>query len=174
MQLTNAYRLQKTCAPVSIAAKAKPRPIETARTLQDKLDAALIDLEAERAKRRAAEAEAIAFRAIVERKPLKMETPASAILSIVAGLAGVTPGNLAGPRRSRCYAVPRQAAMLLLRRHTAAGKASMTEIGRSFSGRDHTTVLHGILKAEWRIKNEPDFAELVAKAEAMILGKSNG
>lgn len=170
MQLTNAYRLQKSCIPVAVSAKAK-RPEESLRV---KLDAALRALDAERAKRRHAEAEAIAYRSIVEQKPLKLETPASAILTIVAGLAGVAVGNLTGSCRARCYVHPRQAAMLLMRRHTAAGRASMTEIGRSFGGRDHTTVLHGIIKAEERIQDDPVFAELVAKAEAMILGKSNG
>jgi len=177
MQLTNAYRLQKSCMPVSVQSKAK-RPDHAAlpekAELREKLSAALIELDAERAKRRHAEAEAIAFRAIVEQKPLRMETPASAILMIVAGLAGVGVGHLTGPSRLRCYVQPRQAAMLLLRRHTEAGKASMAEIGRAFSGRDHTTVLHGITQAEQRIQRDPTFAELVAKAEAVILGAGNG
>lgn len=176
MQLTNAYRLQKSCIPVPAQSKVnRPDPaLPEKAALREKLSAALVELDAERAKRRHAEAEAIAYRSIVEQKPLKLETPASAILSIVAGLAGVGVGHLTGPSRLRCYVQPRQAAMLLLRRHTAAGKASMAEIGRSFSGRDHTTVLHGVTQAEARIQSDPVFAELVARAEAMIEGQANG
>lgn len=169
MQLTNAYRLQRSCDPVS-----RQRLIDATRTLEQKLDDALRALDAERAKRRKAEAEAIAYRSIAEQKPLVDETPASAILTIVAGLAGVPIGHLVGSSRVRCYVHPRQAAMLLMRRHTAVGKASMSEIGRVCGGRDHTTVLHSITQAEERIKNDPAFAELIAKAEAIIAGRANG
>ncbi|HZJ81564.1 MAG TPA: chromosomal replication initiator protein DnaA [Guyparkeria sp.] len=49
--------------------------------------------------------------------------------------------ELIGPRRTRSIARPRQIAMALAKELTSH---SLPEIGESFGGRDHTTVLHGI------------------------------
>lgn len=49
--------------------------------------------------------------------------------------------ELIGPRRHRSVARPRQIAMYLSKELT---NKSYPEIGRSFGGRDHTTVMHGI------------------------------
>jgi len=53
--------------------------------------------------------------------------------------------DLVGPRRTRCYARPRQVAMYLCKQLTSR---SLPEIGRSFGGRDHTTVMHGVKKID--------------------------
>ena len=63
------------------------------------------------------------------------------IQRIVCSLYGVSHGDMLGPDRHRAIARPRQIAMYLSRHHT---RRSMPEIGRSFGGRDHTTVLHAI------------------------------
>jgi chromosomal replication initiator protein len=49
--------------------------------------------------------------------------------------------DMVGPKRTRCYARPRQVAMYLCKQLTSR---SLPEIGRSFGGRDHTTVMHGV------------------------------
>lgn len=49
--------------------------------------------------------------------------------------------EMVGPRRHRSIARPRQIAMYLSKELT---NKSYPEIGRSFGGRDHTTVMHGI------------------------------
>ena len=46
-------------------------------------------------------------------------------------------------RRSRSLARPRQIAMYLAKQHTTN---SLPDIGRKFSNRDHTTVIHAIKK----------------------------
>jgi len=55
--------------------------------------------------------------------------------------------DLKAKSRSKNIALPRHVAIYLCREFTAA---SLPEIGRSFGGRDHTTVLHAVSK----IKNE--------------------
>jgi chromosomal replication initiator protein len=53
--------------------------------------------------------------------------------------------DLVGPKRTRCFARPRQMAMYLCKTLTSR---SLPEIGRSFGGRDHTTVMHGVKKID--------------------------
>jgi len=53
--------------------------------------------------------------------------------------------DLVGPKRTRCFARPRQMAMYLCKQLTSR---SLPEIGRSFGGRDHTTVMHGVKKID--------------------------
>ena len=53
--------------------------------------------------------------------------------------------DMIGPKRVRTYARPRQIAMYLAKQITSR---SLPEIGRRFGGRDHTTVMHGVKRAE--------------------------
>ncbi|MCL7744964.1 chromosomal replication initiator protein DnaA [Guyparkeria hydrothermalis] len=53
--------------------------------------------------------------------------------------------DLTGSRRTRSIARPRQVAMALAKELTSH---SLPEIGESFGGRDHTTVLHAVRKIE--------------------------
>lgn len=53
--------------------------------------------------------------------------------------------DLIGPRRFRTVTRPRQMAMYLAKELTSR---SLTEIGRRFGGRDHTTVLHSVRRME--------------------------
>ena len=53
--------------------------------------------------------------------------------------------DLLGSNRSRDIARPRQVAMWLAKQLTTK---SLPDIGRSFGGRDHTTVIHGIRRID--------------------------
>ncbi len=53
--------------------------------------------------------------------------------------------DIIGPKRLRAYARPRQVAMYLCKLLTSR---SLPEIGRSFGGRDHTTIMHGVKRIE--------------------------
>lgn len=53
--------------------------------------------------------------------------------------------DMIGPKRLRTIARPRQVAMYLAKQLTPR---SLPEIGRSFGGRDHTTVMHGVRRIE--------------------------
>lgn len=66
------------------------------------------------------------------------------IVCLVAADHGLTSADLYGRSRTRRVVAARQAAMLAVRRQT---DMSLSEIGRLFD-RDHTTVLHGIRRAE--------------------------
>lgn len=64
--------------------------------------------------------------------------------------------DLLGPRRVRTLARPRQVAMYLCKELT---KRSFPEIGRSFGGRDHTTVMHGIKRIEELMQKDSQLAD---------------
>ncbi|MEO1460151.1 MAG: chromosomal replication initiator protein DnaA, partial [Pseudomonadota bacterium] len=64
--------------------------------------------------------------------------------------------DLISPRRQRTVARPRQVAMYLAKTLTSK---SLPEIGRSFGGRDHTTVLHAVKKVEELRKADERLAE---------------
>jgi chromosomal replication initiator protein len=53
--------------------------------------------------------------------------------------------DILSPRRARSVARPRQIAMYLAKKLTSK---SLPEIGRSFGGRDHTTIIYGVKKIE--------------------------
>ncbi len=90
------------------------------------------------------------------------------ILSAVAERFGVKTEALLGQRRTQIVALPRQVAMYLLRQLT---DLSLTEIGRVFGGRDHTTVLYACDKIGRRINSEEAFRE---KVNALISTLASG
>ena len=59
--------------------------------------------------------------------------------------------DMTSKRRTPNIAFPRHVAMYLARRHT---KASLHEIGKTFGGRDHGTVLHACKTVSVRMKKE--------------------
>ena len=62
--------------------------------------------------------------------------------------------ELKSRNNSKSIAMPRQIAMYLCKRLT---HASLPEIGRSFGGKHHSTVIHSIKKVEERRKKDGDF-----------------
>ena len=68
-------------------------------------------------------------------------------------------GELKSRTNSRSIAMPRQIAMYLAKSLT---NASLPEIGRSFGGKHHSTVIHSIKKVDEMRKTDPDFNNLMA------------
>ena len=68
--------------------------------------------------------------------------------------------ELKSRNNSKSIAMPRQIAMYLCKTLT---HASLPEIGRSFGGKHHSTVIHSIRKVEELRKRDPDFNSLVNK-----------
>jgi chromosomal replication initiator protein len=68
-------------------------------------------------------------------------------------------GELKSRNNSKSVAMPRQIAMYVCKQLTSA---SLPEIGRSFGGKHHSTVIHSIKKVEEMRKNDPDFNSLIA------------
>ena len=65
------------------------------------------------------------------------------IQKIVASFFQISLQDLLSPRRSRSLARPRQIAMYFAKKYTSR---SLPDIGRKFSNRDHTTVIHAVKK----------------------------
>jgi chromosomal replication initiator protein len=66
--------------------------------------------------------------------------------------------ELKSRNNSKSVALPRQVAMYLCK---ALTHASLPEIGRSFGGKHHSTVIHSIKKVEEMRKKNPDFSHQV-------------
>jgi chromosomal replication initiator protein len=67
-------------------------------------------------------------------------------------------GELKSRNNSKSIAMPRQIAMYLCKSLT---HASLPEIGRSFGGKHHSTVIHSIKKVEEMRKRDQDFNNLI-------------
>jgi chromosomal replication initiator protein len=68
-------------------------------------------------------------------------------------------GELKSRNNSKSVAMPRQIAMYLCKSLT---NASLPEIGRSFGGKHHSTVIHSIKKVEELRKRDVDFNSLIS------------
>jgi chromosomal replication initiator protein len=67
-------------------------------------------------------------------------------------------GDLKSRNNSKSVAMPRQVAMYLCKTLTGA---SLPEIGRSFGGKHHSTVIHSLKKVEELRKRDADFNSLI-------------
>jgi len=61
------------------------------------------------------------------------------IIQFVTARTGVTYEEMKSPSRKREFVIARQAAMWLTWKHT---EKTLSQIGRRFGGRDHSTVIH--------------------------------
>ena len=73
--------------------------------------------------------------------------------------------DMTGKRRTASIAFPRQVAMYLARRHT---KASLHEIGETFGGRDHGTVLHACKTVAVRMKKEDQVRQAIVRLDTQL------
>jgi chromosomal replication initiator protein len=73
--------------------------------------------------------------------------------------------DMTGRRRTASIAFPRQVAMYLARRHT---KASLHEIGETFGGRDHGTVLHACKTVSLRMKKEDQVRQAIGRLDTQL------
>jgi chromosomal replication initiator protein len=71
---------------------------------------------------------------------------------------GIKLSDMRAKNRTKAVAFPRQVAMYLARHLT---HASLTEVGRSFGGKDHTTVLHAVEKIQGMLQDDPKFKKTV-------------
>jgi len=68
-------------------------------------------------------------------------------------------------RRSRSLARPRQIAMYLAKQYTTN---SLPDIGRRFSNRDHTTVIHAVKKIDELIRKDNQIKEDVVEIKKRL------
>lgn len=72
--------------------------------------------------------------------------------------------DMASSNRSRSVARPRQIAMYLAKRLTTR---SLSEIGRKFGGKDHTTVMHAIKRIETLLTTDEELKAEIQQLEQM-------
>ena len=89
----------------------------------------------------------------------------AAIQAAVAREWGVTAEGLKSKTRTKMLTVPRQVAMLLCRELLAL---QLVEIGNAFGGRDHSTVIHSLDRAEQAAKDDITFASRVEKVRRLL------
>jgi len=89
-----------------------------------------------------------------------------AIQTLVASYFNLNLQEMLSPRRSRSLARPRQIAMYLSKQHTTN---SLPDIGRKFSNRDHTTVIHAVKKIDELIKNDNEIKQNVEEIRKKLL-----
>jgi chromosomal replication initiator protein len=80
------------------------------------------------------------------------------IVRVVAEKFSLQPSQLKQKTNERKIAYPRQIAMYLAKELTSS---SLPEIGRAFSGKHHTTVLHSIQKIDQLRQRDPDLNSLI-------------
>jgi len=88
------------------------------------------------------------------------------VQDIVARRWGVTPEGLRSKARIKSLTVPRQIAMYLAREML---QMQLVEIGQSFGGRDHSTVIHSVEKVQKQLQRDRVFRERVESARQELI-----
>ena len=88
------------------------------------------------------------------------------IQNMVAAHFNLDIQEMLSARRSRSLARPRQIAMYLAKQYTTN---SLPDIGRKFSNRDHTTVIHAVKKIEELIKNNNEIKQNIGEIKKKLL-----
>ena len=88
------------------------------------------------------------------------------IQNIVAAHFNLNIKEMLSSRRSRSLARPRQIAMYLAKKHTTN---SLPDIGRKFSNRDHTTVIHAVKKIEELIKKDNEIKQSIIEINKRLI-----
>ncbi len=94
--------------------------------------------------------------------PLSLEE----LENLVISKFSVTSKDLHAKTRSKAILMPRQICMYLARRHT---RYSLNDIGRYFSGRNHSIVLHAENRIAELLKSDPDTAKIVEEIEGDLV-----
>ena len=88
------------------------------------------------------------------------------IQNSVANHFNLSVQEMLSQRRSRSLARPRQIAMYLAKQYTTN---SLPDIGRKFSNRDHTTVIHAVRKIEDLLKKDNEIKQNVNEIKKKFL-----
>jgi chromosomal replication initiator protein len=87
------------------------------------------------------------------------------IITVVCDFYNIRLSDLQSQNRQRSVALPRHVCMYLARRCT---RHSLEEVGGTFGGRDHTTVMHAIRTVEAKIVSDPEFAAVMRLLEERV------
>jgi len=89
------------------------------------------------------------------------------IQQAVAKEWGVTTEGLRSKTRTKALTAPRQVAMYLMRELLAL---QLVEIGAAFGGRDHSTVIHSLERVTATMREDPTFAQRIARLRVLLEG----
>jgi chromosomal replication initiator protein len=89
------------------------------------------------------------------------------IQQAVAKEWGVTTEGLRSKTRTKALTAPRQVAMYLMRELLGL---QLVEIGAAFGGRDHSTVIHSLERVSAMLREEPTFAQRIARLRGLLQG----
>ena len=89
------------------------------------------------------------------------------IQQAVAKEWGVTTEGLRSKTRTKALTAPRQVAMYLMRELLGL---QLVEIGASFGGRDHSTVIHSLERVSAMLKEDPSFTQRIARLRTLLEG----
>ena len=90
------------------------------------------------------------------------------IINVVSDYYGLTPSQLVGKTRTGQIALARHIAMYLIRINI---DVPLTKIGTSFGGRDHTTVMNGILKVENMLRTNDQLKGVINDLQKSLTDK---
>ena len=92
------------------------------------------------------------------------------IQTLVCKYFKISKNEMLSSRRSRYLVRPRQTAIYLTKVLTSK---SLPEIGREFSNRDHTTIIHSVKTIEKLKEKDPEMVENINKLKNQILYNNN-
>lgn len=87
------------------------------------------------------------------------------IQKVVADYYKIRLADLTGKRRMRSFALPRQIAMYLCRKHV---RSSYPEIGYKFGGKDHSTVVHAFSKIQKDVASDKTLQNHIGTLEQAL------
>jgi len=93
------------------------------------------------------------------------------IQTIVCKFFKISKNEMLSSRRSRYLVRPRQTAIYLSKILTSK---SLPEIGREFSNRDHTTIIHSVRTIEKIKEKNPEMVDNISKLKNQILYNNKG
>ncbi len=93
------------------------------------------------------------------------------IQTLVCKFFKISKNEMLSSRRSRYLVRPRQTAIYLTKNLTSK---SLPEIGREFSNRDHTTIIHSVKTIEKLKEKDPEMVENINKLKNQILYNNKG
>lgn len=96
---------------------------------------------------------------------VKAITPGQ-IQDVVATIWHVTSEGLRSKIRTKSLTIPRQAAMYLCRELLSL---QLVDIGNHFGGRDHSTVIHSLQRAQELLNSDPIFARYIIQARSILI-----
>ena len=88
------------------------------------------------------------------------------IQTVVSSFFKISMQEMLSPRRSRSLVRPRQIAMYLSKKYTSK---SLPDIGRKFSNRDHTTVIHAVKTVEQLMQKDEEMRKNINNIRQNLL-----